>query len=486
MTKAVTASMIGMMVEEGKMDFTTQLQELLPEYQRDDAQANITVADLLSHRTGLAPYDGLWLNSDNQILMNRSQAVPILSYAPVVHPIRTKFLYNNIAYEILGQILEKVSGSTYLELLHDRIIGPLKLNRTFYAEEPFDNNTAKSYAALADGSFYEIPPWGHGKDLLIGAAGAIRSSINDLLVLYKAFIDTANSQVDLMTNADAHNPLKQVPQLFEGKVSVPNKSLREFSYASGWIRAQLPAIVDVAADYVPPVLGNGSPSRLMIHHQGYIAGNVGFVALFPETSTAVVVLGNSEGLTDAMRLIGHILVETVFENEVNKTAYIETARTAGRDDIQFVADVHQQLIDTKSSSEPTRPLSAYTGRYYNSIGNYFIEINEVGGKLQVAYVGADIDTFDLEAYQTDSFFWWLDYDQSAKQARVPGYSKEYFTLEFGCPSTTSWWFLAGDVEMECLTWKHEFHIPGDGEVFRKRGSNWSIDTREYQRVLDDL
>lgn len=249
MTKTITAWLIGMVVDEGKLDFSTQLHQIFPEFQRNDAQANITIEDLLSHRTGLAPYDGLWLSSDNQILMNRSEAIPILNYAPAASALRTKFIYNNIAYEVLGQVLEKSTGFTYSEPLHKHIIEPLSLNRTFYAEEPFDNNTAKSYTTLKDGSFYEIPPWGRGKNLLMGAAGAIRSTISDLLVLYKALINDANSQVALSSVSEAKDIFEQLPQLLQGKIGLPNQSLREYSYASGWIRAQLPTIVDLFADY---------------------------------------------------------------------------------------------------------------------------------------------------------------------------------------------------------------------------------------------
>ncbi|UKZ93323.1 uncharacterized protein TrAFT101_008241 [Trichoderma asperellum] len=465
MTKAITASMIGMVIDEGKLDFSTQLYQIFPEYQRNDAQANITIEDLLSHRTGLASYDGLWLSSDNQILLNRSEAIPILNYSPAASALRNEFIYNNIAYEVLGQVLEKSTGSTYSELLHKRIIEPLGLNRTFYAEEPFDNNTAKSYTTLEDGSFYEVPPWGHGKNLLIGAAGAIRSSISDLLVLYKALINAANSQVVQRSVSGAKNVFKQMPQLLQGKVGVPNQSLREYSYASGWIRAELPAIVDLFADYAPPLLGSGSASRLMIHHQGYIAGNVGYVALFPETSTAVVVLGNSAGLTDTMRLLGQVIVETVLGNKVDADTYLNIAIAASKNTIESVNTVHKELLAGKTIDQPTRDITAYTGRYYNVIENFFIDIIEIDGRIQVAYMGSSNDTFDLIPYESDSFFWWLDFNESAKRARLPGYPKEYFILKFSCPSTSSWLRSRTDVEMGCLTWKHEFQLAGPGEVF---------------------
>ncbi|TAQ90359.1 hypothetical protein B7494_g1300 [Chlorociboria aeruginascens] len=425
MTKAITASIVGMMVDEGKLDFTTQLQDVFPE-------------------TGLAPYDGLWFSSDNRIVIERSQAIPIFSYVPAARPLRTDFVYNNIAYEIIGQVLEKVSGSTYLQLLHERIIKPLKLNRTFFAEEPFDGNTAKSYAALSNGSAYELSPWGHGKDLLIGAASAMRSSISDLLVLYKSFMDAANSEVAHTTVYDEYNPFKLAPQLLGGKIGIPSKSLREYSYAAGWMRAQLPNVVDLFADYEPPVLGKGSASRLMVHHQ-----------------------------------------ETVFDNDFDPAEYLAIARTAGERNIQFMADVHEQLLEGRTTSTPAHSLSAYAGRYHNAIGNYFIDIRLMDDRLQVAYMGAEHDTFDLQTYQTDRFFWWLDFDESVMRARLPGWPKEYFTLKFGCPTSPSWWDFGQKVKMQCLTWKHEFWLPGDGEVFQEKGCNPSS-AHGYQRVVEDL
>lgn len=260
-------------------------------------------------------------------------------------------------------MLEKLSGSSYLDLIHERIVGPLKLNRTFYAEEPLDANTAKSYAALSDGSAYELPPWGYGKDLLIGAGGAIRSSINDMLVLYKALMDAGKAAQSTGGTTDtANNPFKSVPELFQARVQVPSKTFREYSYASGWVRAQLPNTVDLFADYVPPALGRGAPSRIMLYHQGYIAGIVAIVALFPDTTSAVIVAGNSAGSTDTMRLLGQILIETLFENPFNASEYIDVARAASHRNIEGVASIYRQLVGSRTVRKPVRPLLAYVGR----------------------------------------------------------------------------------------------------------------------------
>lgn len=467
MTKAVTAAMIGQLVDEGRLAFTTPLREVLPSFQRDDAAGNITMTDLLSHRTGLPSYDGMWSGSDNRILLPRSQAIPILNYVSAAYPVRSDFLYNNMGYEVLGQVVEHITGMSYQDSLHQRIIAPLRLKRTFYAETPFDNNTAKSYAALSNGTSVEIPPWGHGKDLLIGAAGAIRSSISDLLVLYKAFIDAANADTDSPHSTTDGNPIKQAVSLLQGKIGIETDSLREHSYASGWIRLELPGVLDVFGLYHSPPLGCSGPSRLMIQHQGYIAGNVGYVAMFPETQTVVVVLANSAGLTDAMRLIGNAIVETVFDNSFNISQYVETAQVAASGIIQFSEEIHKELVAGRSVERPIRPLEAYVGRYYNAIGNYLLEITAENDTLRLSFQGSANETFTLVPYQADSFFWHLTFDEFAERARLPGYPKEYFILRFHCLSQAEWWRFGQHEDMKCITWKHEFSLPGDGEVFKK-------------------
>lgn len=147
-------------------------------------------------------------------------------------------------------------------------------------------------------------------------------------------------------------------------------------------------------------------------------------------------------------------------------------------------EVHKELLAGKTIDQPTRDVTAYTGRYYNTVGNFFIDIIQTDGGIQVAYMGSSTDTFDLTPYESDSFFWWLDFDESAKRARLPGYPREFFILKFGCPSTSSW--LSRDVEMGCMTWKHEFQFAGAGEVFQKKTRGLYTDILGALGVLKDL
>lgn len=141
----------------------------------------------------------------------------------------------------------------------------------------------------------------------------------------------------------------------------------------------------------------------MIHHSDYIAGNIGHIAMFPETTSAVVVLADSVGLANKMRLLSQILIEMPFENKCNPEEYLETARSGSARNIKFVGNTHKALLDQKTSPEPCRPISAYVGRYYNSLSNYFIDIKGSSHGLQVAYMGNEEDTSDLNPIRMTAF-----------------------------------------------------------------------------------
>lgn len=497
LTKAFTAAMVGILVDDGKLDWTTQLQEVVPEFKRQDAAANITVADLLSHRTGLSPHDSLWLLSNNEILWDRAVAILTLQYVPAAAPLRTEFVYNNMGYEALGHVIEKASGSDYASFLRDRVLKPLGMNRTFYTNPSVHNpNLAVPYIALANATPFQIPQPVYGENVLMGAAGGIRTTVGDLLRLYNGLIDAAHNEIDRPAAAIRPNPLKGLKHIWRGMISLPVSTVREYSYAAGWFRAQLPATPPKVFDDGPganPMLGEGLPSRLGLFHGGNIPGFTSWAAIFPETSSAVVVLSNSLPLADTVRLVGQILVEELFGNTINATAYREYAKSASRRSASTMSAVKAELLQHKTVDTPIHPLEAYVGKYYNSIGSYFIEIRKTAaGGLRLLFMGSDSDGFDLEPYQHSSFFWWMPHDELARRARYTDRSKEYYIIEFDNSNDEEPPCTASMPRINSLWWKHESALQGKGERFSRRdheatvglcGGTWE---KQLQRPLSSI
>ncbi|KAI0398495.1 beta-lactamase/transpeptidase-like protein [Xylariaceae sp. FL0594] len=565
------------------LSWDTKLSTILPEFYRDgdDDASNkndnssiyneITIADLLSHRTGLAPQDSLWLASNNVPFLPRSEAIRMLSSAPPIASLRTHFLYNNFAYEVLGQVIEKVAGRPFSAVLREWILHPLGMKHTYYIDEsdrPQEGHEALSYAALENGSFVKIPTAFSAPDVIMGPAGGIRSTVNDLLVFYRAFMAAARDEMDFFSSSSSsssfhpkedqqqsrasHNPIRLVLQQWHPHISLPSSpyTLRERSYAQGWFRAQLPSYLFPWADgpsAFNPVVGSSSSSSsrfLALYHAGSIPGSYAYSLLLPETGHAVAVLTNSISTNGAVMFVGNLLVETVLEDMKKKKGdgnnssgddddddddespeelYLRLAEESAGMYVRAIRQVndtlaslpgyaHERVVAHESDVadlKKTKRFSGkeyyyYTGRYYNAVGNFFIEIkssekntdnspNPTG--LQVSFQGRPADTFTLFPYHDSdndddeaSVYWALSYDELVALAREPGEeasSIEYHILRFrttgavrhGSSSTT----------IHCLQWRHSPDLPVDGEVFCKKDGNESEgEMEEFGRGLGEL
>jgi hypothetical protein len=75
---------------------------------------------------------------------------------------------------------------------------------------------------------------------MAGAAGRVRSSLNDMLKLMKVWLATAQDQFSNDATSTLGSPLKQVGPIMSTQILVGSLSYRETSYAMGWARTQIP------------------------------------------------------------------------------------------------------------------------------------------------------------------------------------------------------------------------------------------------------
>lgn len=81
LSKAFTATLLAQLVEDGQLNWSDHLNQILPEFQRNssDLSRHTTMSDVLSHHAGLSASESLWLGSDNIPLLKRSETVKILN-----------------------------------------------------------------------------------------------------------------------------------------------------------------------------------------------------------------------------------------------------------------------------------------------------------------------------------------------------------------------------------------------------------------------
>lgn len=191
-TKTFTATIVMMLVDEGKLRLDTRVGDVLPDYPGQGAD-RVTIRTLLNHTSGLAQYDRI-KNLDQALTQgvpqyqrpqtSRSLLIECCSGA-LVHDPGTTFDYNNADYLLLGRIIERLDGKSFAASLADRIIRPLALAGTGIAKHAriIPRLTPTYYwRGEKDGWMNDLPTYYENSD----AAGGMYSTATDLALFADA------------------------------------------------------------------------------------------------------------------------------------------------------------------------------------------------------------------------------------------------------------------------------------------------------------
>lgn len=191
-TKSMTATLAAILVEQGKISWTTTIGESFPELgaQLHKDYREVTLEQLLAHRGGApenAPKD-LWAaawKAEGPPSEGRLAFVKgLLARKPETKP-GTKMVYSNQGYAIAGVMLEKATDSTWEELMRTRLFEPLGMHSAGFGAPgtPGQVDQPWGHTKRRVGGFRSVPP-GPGADNppAIGPAGTVHCSLSDLAV----------------------------------------------------------------------------------------------------------------------------------------------------------------------------------------------------------------------------------------------------------------------------------------------------------------
>ncbi|MGH9800472.1 MAG: serine hydrolase domain-containing protein, partial [Blastocatellia bacterium] len=118
-SKSFTAAALGILADEGKLDWDKPVREYMPDFRLYDeyATANLRVRDLVSHQSGLPRHDLLWYGSP----LSRKELFDHLRYLEPNRKLHEKYQYNNLMFMTAGFLVERLSGQTWEEFVSKRI-----------------------------------------------------------------------------------------------------------------------------------------------------------------------------------------------------------------------------------------------------------------------------------------------------------------------------------------------------------------------------
>ena len=175
-TKQFTCACILLLAEDGKLS----PQDKVAKYYPDLTKANeITILDLMNHVSGYPDYYPLDF-VDRRLATPRpvDEVIRLYGTGKLDFEPGTRYSYSNTGYDILGRIVEKVSGLAFGEFLSRRILKPLGMEHTTYEPDAAGVRFAEGYSSFALSGPEPAVPEGKG---WVSAAGAIFSTGSDLV-----------------------------------------------------------------------------------------------------------------------------------------------------------------------------------------------------------------------------------------------------------------------------------------------------------------
>ena len=379
-TKAFTAAAIAILVDEGKIKWDDKVTKYLPWFQLYDPYVtyNMTIRDLLSHRSGLTTFSGdlLWFATN----YSREEVIKRARYLKPVYGFREKFGYSNIMFLAAGEIVHVVTGQTWDDFVTARIFKPLGMRRTNTTTNALVglDNVAKCHTDF-DGKVIAIPylNWDN-----IAPAGAINSNVNDISKWIKLQLNNGKYGSTQIFSANRSREMWS-PNTLQGVSSYSEKMFPTThfkAYAMGW----------GVFDYL---------GRKIVSHSGGYDGMISYTCLVPEEKLGFVILTNKNS-----SLYNPLVYKTLDmflggKNTDWSAMMLENNKKQTEMDLKSKLEEEQKRI---KDSHPTLELKDYAGLYGGDLyGNAMVTLEN--NALKLVFAPATRFNAILKHWQYDTF-----------------------------------------------------------------------------------
>jgi len=179
-TKTFTATTLMRLVTEGKVELNAPVRRYLPELRLKDQEAanTITVLNLLNHTSGLDWRVNADTGEGDDAL---ARSVAKLAEMELIALPGTRVSYSQAGYNLVGRIIEKVTGQTFEQAMASLLFEPLGLSHSFFARDDImTRRFAVGHNRGEDGTLFIARPWRHSRGDNPG--GGLASSVADLLL----------------------------------------------------------------------------------------------------------------------------------------------------------------------------------------------------------------------------------------------------------------------------------------------------------------
>ncbi|MGD8727127.1 MAG: serine hydrolase [Gemmatimonadales bacterium] len=376
-SKAFTAAALGMLVDQGLLSWDDRVTDHLEQFRLWDPYATheLTIRDLLSHRSGLPRGDRLWYLSP----FDRDEVVRRVRGLEPAWGFRERYGYQNIMFTTAGEVVEAVTDTSWDAFISHRIFEPLNMRCSSTSIRDLHGH---SNVATPHGRFDGEPGpiiWPNFDNL--GGAGSINSCVRDLAEWMRLQLGEGVYATDTLLSdsvvQEMHTPQMIVRRGREETEMFPESHFA--AYGLGWR----------LGDY---------RGRLVVRHGGALDGMRTHVLLVPEEELGVAAITNVNESRIPQAIVWHVVDRYLGPREKDwNAAYLAAAQRAGEEAAQAREARERQR---QSGTKPTHPLADLAGSYSHPL--YGTAVVVQAGETLVIEVGPHF-VGDLEHWHLDTF-----------------------------------------------------------------------------------
>lgn len=375
-TKAMTATALGYMVEQGKLHWDDRVIDYLPEFALHDdwVTEHITVRDLLTHRSGYGRMTGNRLQFMTH--RERTELMYRLRYLEPEADFRSSYVYSNMMYMVAGEVLRVVSGyETWDEAISEIIFNPLNMERSNTSITQIDEHENAAWPhQYIRGEVVPIPRRNFDN---VGASASVNTSVYEFAQWIRLQLGE--------------------PGVYDGQRIFSEDMIQETHRAQVAI-PQSNAFGDLSAYGLGWSLGYYKGMRIARHGGASDGMNTNFV-IIPEKQLGIIVMTNT--FNWFMHAVANTIMDMYVDDRDTDWHQLYLERYQNRYE-EVMAQRNEIEQARESGTQPTAEPHQLTGAYYDDL-YADIEIVQANDEFYIKFWDDDTLIADLEHWHHDTW-----------------------------------------------------------------------------------
>jgi CubicO group peptidase (beta-lactamase class C family) len=332
-SKAMTASVLARLVDQGKLRWDDPVVKHLPRFRWHDpwVTKEMRVRDLLIHNSGLPQGGGDLMLWPEPNLFTRGDIVAGLQYIKPAYGFRAGYAYDNLLYVVAGEVAAAAGGAPYETLVQREIFEPLGMQRCRVCafDRTATGNVAQPHVRV-DGKYIpgnvdpeQVPA------ISSAAAGGIRCSLDDMLAWMRNWLAPDAAQVKWLSPEQRREMVQPRTIMPLGPRRVRWDGTHVYAYGYGFRMA------DVDGQWT-------------VSHTGTLSGMYSMMAMLPDKRSGFVFMINGDA-DEARTVLGEVLMKH-FTDPASKPTVAKYADL-------IASESAQPATSKKPALDPTEPRS---------------------------------------------------------------------------------------------------------------------------------